>query len=167
MKKLLLKSFVTVVVTLFALPSMAQKIEGPSYIEAYYSASSFKEPKYSGTYGIGMMVNTRINLGMSFRARMNYGIMPGGYFIMDLGPQYTICFTERFHLNIPAHVSMYIPPVSGKYYSPDTLWAFNMTPSFQYMIGKLILKAGVTFDVPFKGGDPTFGFLTGLGISLF
>lgn len=164
MKKVFLSSLVAILATLFAMPVMAQKIQGPTYIEAYYSAASFKEPKYSGTYGIGMQVNSPINLGMSFRARMNYGIMEEGYFIMDLGPQYTLCFTKNFQLHIPAHISIGIPPVRYEY-SGDTVWAFNMTPAFQYLAGKFIIKAGVTFDVPFKDGDPTFGFITGIGIA--
>lgn len=167
MKKLLFLSIVVFATIFSAQKAEAQnKLEAPSYIEAFYFAGDFNEAKYSGSYGFGFQANiSDFNLGFSYRMRFNYGlgfISAAEGLTFDLGPQYTLCFTENFHLNIPLYVSMsLLGGIGGE--EEQTAWGFNATPALQYHIGKVILKAGPTVSLSFNGGDPSYGFIAGLG----
>ncbi len=165
MKKILFLSTIVLATIFSGQKAAAQnKLEAPSYVEAFYFAGDFEEAKYSGSYGFGFQASSNINLGLSFRARFNYGlgiVSAAEGLTFDLGPQYTLCFTKNFHLNIPVHVSFSMLGGIGEEEKTD--WGFNATPALQYQIGRVLLKAGPTVALSFSGGDPSYGFIAGLG----
>lgn len=171
MKKIVLIG-IALFATLFSIQKTEaqNKLEAPNYFEAFFMAESFDAVKYSGSYGIGVQATpTDFNLGFSFRMRFNYGLGPSSSaegLVFDLGPQYTLCFTENFHLNIPIHVSLGLLGAGSVNVEQKTAWGFNTTPALQYQIGRVLLKAGPTFSLPFSGGDGSFGFIAGLGFTL-
>ncbi|MBE6195538.1 MAG: hypothetical protein E7137_00400 [Rikenellaceae bacterium] len=168
MKKFLFLSTIVLATIFSGQKAEAQnKLEAPTYVEAFYFAGDFEEAKYSGSYGFGFQASSNINLGFSFRMRFNYGlgiVSAAEGLTFDLGPQYTLCFTENFHLNIPLHVSIGLLG-AGSTGEQTTVWGFNATPALQYKIGRVLLKAGPTVALSFSGGDPSFGFIAGLGFA--
>lgn len=166
MKKFLIL-FVALFATFFSISKAEaqNRISAPNSVEAFFMAEDFDHIKYSGSYGVGgSAILTDFNLGFSFRMRFNYGFAPiseAEGLIFDVGPLYTLCFTENFSLAIPLHISLGILGSGGE--ESSTSWGFNTTPAFQYEIGPVLVKAGPTFSAPFSGGDTSFGFIAGLG----
>lgn len=142
------------------------RISAPNSFDVIFMSEDFDAVKYSSSYGIATQVSfSDLNFGFSFRMRFNYGfgfVSEAEGTILDLGPQYTLCFTEDFSLAIPLHISMGVLDL-GNTEGATISWGFNTTPAFQYEIGPVLVKAGPTFSAPFSGGDTSFGFIAGLG----
>uniref|UniRef100_UPI004056B8B4 hypothetical protein n=1 Tax=Alistipes sp. TaxID=1872444 RepID=UPI004056B8B4 len=163
MKKILLFS-VALFATLFSVSKAEaqDRISAPASIDLIFMSEDFDAVKYSSSYGLAMQAPlTDFNLGLSFRMRFNYGfgiIDEAEGLTFDLGPQYTLCFTEHFSLAIPLHISLGLLGTDH-----TTVWGFNTSPAFQVELGPVLVKAGPTFSAAFKGGGTSFGFIAGLG----
>ena len=139
-----------------------------NFIEFLYTATSFKDVKSSGSYGIGLImlpwnITNKLYGGFYFSpANLNFGLMPSDYAgdIIKLGPSIGYYITPKIAVILPVAVDCYLWNFGDKV---KTSWSMEISPSIY--VGKTAgVFIGPVLGIPFQGGEASVGFRVGIYI---
>ncbi len=134
--------------------------------EIGYAASTFSEPKLSGSYGWGMTVlgsmkGSKFGSGVHFEQCFNLGLVDSDWCSMPikLGPAFAYRFKEQTFITLPVCFVCAVPIGDDA----STGWGMEISPTV-YLGKKWGIYFGPNISIPFSGGDVNCGFKAGIQI---
>lgn len=158
------KSFVIIIlaIVLASFQNLAQTrtdsdgntIDHPYFVVAQYQMGDFSVAKESGSYGLGVIINSithwgRFHVGANVNFSINAGFIKNWGCIIDFGPSARIDINERFFVNIPVNAMCnVIFPVGSS--ETEAIWGVKISPSIHTFLSD---RFGL-----FVGPQLNFGF---------
>lgn len=144
-------------------------------LDLEYQLRSFKDAKYSGSYGFGVNKTSfdnnrskKFHIGADFHMNINAGIVDNFSMIYELGPSFRYDVSNNCFINTPLNIICYVGShEEGNERKTDVTWGLRLAPSLYYFFSKRVgIFAGPQLWVPFvKNTDVEFGLQTGVAIS--